>query len=435
MSYATERSHTLGISCAYLIAALLAVFPLQQRHAHSSGPTPELQTLLQTAQEALGRKDFSTAVKALKSVVQVLPDSAPAWFNLAYAYSGLNQNENAVRTYEKTLQLQPDLYEARLNLGILLIEMKRPEAALQHLEKAVVLQPQQARAHLYYGRALGLAGQPEAAEKQLEEAVHLAPSLAIGHYDVGELYLTQKKYAEARTAFQKAAELDVRLLQAQLGLALASEGLHLQDDAVAYFERYLAAKPDDLETRFHLARIYLQQERTEQALANLKVVYQENPKLPGIVAALGDVYALLKQFPESEKFYRKALDDAPREPDLHRALGQTLLEQAKLSESESEFRAALQFDPRNREAAKGLATSLYLEKRYQEAIPLLESLIRSPDPPAGLLFVLATCYDHMEDRPRALEAYEKFLSRSTGSPDQEWQARQRIKVLRRDLRK
>ena len=55
---------------------------------------------------------------------------------------------------------------------------------------------------------------------------------------------------------------------------------------------------------------------------------------------------------------------------------------------------------------------------------------------AGLFFVLATCYDHLQDRPQALESYEKFLKRSQGkSPDQEWQATQRAKLLRRELRK
>jgi hypothetical protein len=37
-----------------------------------------------------------------------------------------------------------------------------------------------------------------------------------------------------------------------------------------------------------------------------------------------------------------------------------------LREAENEFRAALKLDTQNREAAKGLATSLYLQKRYQE---------------------------------------------------------------------
>ena len=126
-----------------------------------------------------------------------------------------------------------------------------------------------------------------------------------------------------------------------------------------------------------------------------EAVYRVKPETPGLAAALGDVCALLKKFPESEKFYRQALLAAPADPDLHRALGQALLDEEKLPEAEVEFRTALKSDPRSRDAAQGLATSLYLQKRYAEAIPLLEALVRDPDPPAMLFFVLASCYDHL----------------------------------------
>src|SRR5207249_738226 len=136
-------------------------------------------------------------------------------------------------------------------------------------------------------------------------------------------------------AFKKAAELDAALPQAELGMALAWEGLSRPADAVPPLEKYLAAQPLDLETRFHLARTYLQLGKNEEALQNLDTVF-----------------------------------------------------------------------------------------------------LARPDLPAGLCLVLATCYDDLRIRPQALEAYERFLALSHDqSPDQEWQARQRAKLLRRELRK
>lgn len=396
----------------------------------------DVPALLRAASEALDRKDYPAAIAALKSVVEIEPDMSAAWFNLAYAYSGVHRNEEAVQAYQKTLELQPNLFEAHLNLGILQIEAQRFPPALEHLEKAVALKPEHARAHLYLGRVLSNSGQPEAAEKQFQEALRLDPALASASYDLGQLHLGRKRYADALAAFEKVAEQDPQLVQARLGMALACEGLERLPEATSHFEQYLASRPDDLETRFHTARLHLQQGQNEQALENLQVVYRANAQLPGLAAALGDVCALLKRYPESEKYYRQALTSAPRDPDLHRALGQTLLGQEKFSEAEVEFQASLRLDPKNLAAAQGLATSVYLQKRYAEAVPLVESLTQSADAPVGLLFVLATCYDHLRDSPRALQAYERFLQRSQNrSPDQEWQARQRLKVLRRELRK
>lgn len=427
-------AYAVSLLCLLLILSQpLAAENLQTKTPAASSDVP---ALLKAATAALDRQDLPAAVEALKSVVEIEPEMTAAWFNLAYAYSGLHQDEEALRAYQKTLELQPDLFEAQLNLGILLLQMKRAQESLAHLEKAVALKPEHARAHLYLGRALSSVGQPEAAEKQFQEALRLDPVLAAAYFDLGQLHLGKKHYADALAAFEKAAELDPKLIQAQMGIALALEGLDRLPEAVSHFEQYVTAKPDDLETRFHMARLYLQQGKNAQAFENLDAVHRANPQLPGVAAALADVCARLKRFPESEKYYREALTTAPRDPELHRALGQTLLSQERFVDAEAELRTSLQLDPRNLAAAQGLASSLYLQKRYAEAMPLVEALTRTPAAPAGLFFVLATCYDHLRDLPRALQAYEKFLELSENQrPDQEWQARQRVKLLRRELRK
>ena len=419
-----------------LQARLLASSAQGRENTSRTHHNADVSTLLRTAQDALGRNDFAAAADALKQVVEAQPTLTAAWFNLAYAYTGLHKHEEAVASYQKALALDPNLFEARLNLGILLIQLNNPQAALEHLEKAATLKPDHLRAQLYYGRALALTGQTERAEKQYQTVLRLDPRLASAHYDLGQLYLQQKRYQEALGSFQKASERDPTLSQAQLGMALAMEGLKDEVNAAGHFEQYLTARPDDLETRFHLARLYLEQGKNQQAYEGLQSVYRLKPETPGLAAALGDVCALLKKFPESEKFYRQALLAIPADPDLHRALGQTLLEEEKLSEAEVEFRTALKSDPRNRDAGQGLATSLYLQKRYPEAIPLLEALVRAPNPPAILFFALATCYDNLHVLKKALDNYERFLQLSKGqSPDHEWQATQRAKLLRHQLEK
>ncbi len=425
-----EQAGIVFCFCCLLLAPATAKEALLQTH------DADVPTLLHTAQDALGKKDFSAAADALKQVVAAQPTLTAAWLDLGYAYTGLHQQEEAAAAYRKAVGLDPNLFGARLNLGILLMQMNNPQAALEHLEKAATLKPDHVRAQLYYGRALALTGQGERAEKQYQTVLRLDPKLAAAQYDLGQLYLQQKRYSEALGSFQRASELDPALSQAQLGMALAAEGLKDKDNAGTHFEHYLAAHPEDLDTRFHLARLYLEQGKNAQAYEDLVTVYRAKPDTAGLVAALGDVCALLKKYSDSEKFYRQALLSAPADADLHRALGQTLLEEDKLTEAEAEFRTALKGNPRSREAAEGLASSLYLQKRYQEAIPLLEALVRAPNPPPMLFFALASSYDNLHVVQKALDNYERFLQLSKGqSPDHEWQATQRVKLLRHQLQK
>jgi tetratricopeptide (TPR) repeat protein len=454
---ATAVSHLGVLLRGFVLTLGLAshTLALPQRPAAEQPGSPEIgNALLETAQAALNRHDYVNAATALKQVVAQDPHSVSGWFNLGYAYSGLGQNDAAVRAYQRAIELDPNLFEARMNLGILLLEAQHPNQALEQLQRAVALKPDRARAHLYYARALWLDGKDGEALAELREALRLDPSLAIAHYDMGQLALSRKQFAEARASFEQAVKLDPHLAQARLGLARAAEGLQDTAGAVNALRAYLEVQPRDQEARFHLARLYLQQGMNEEALSTLEQIYQANPKLPGLAAALGDVHALLKHYAESERFYREALAEAPpnrspwEESDLRRALGQTLLDEhaqleaagkadqaaTKLASAEKEFRHALQLDPHNAEAAKGLASSLYLEKGYAEAVPIIEGLVRTGNAPPGVYFVLATCYDHLRDRPRALEAYEKFLSLAPDrNSDQVWQAEQRAKLLRREL--
>ncbi len=396
----------------------------------------DISTLMHAAQDALTKKDYTEAVKALKAVVAQQPGIPEVWFNLGYAYTALHESGDALEAYRKTVELAPDLFQARLNLGILLMEQKQPQAALEHLQKATTLKPEHARAHLYYARALAETNRPEAAIKEFQEAARLDPHSAIAQYELGQMELEQKHPAEALAAFQQALSIDSSLTQAELGAALAAEALNDSAQAAAHFEKYIASRPDDLETQFHLARLYLQQNQNEKARDTLLSVYHAKPDLPGLTAALGDVYARLKNLPEAEKYYQLAVSAQPGLADLHRAYGEILLKEQKFPEAEAQFLAALKLDSHNRDAAIGLASSLDLQKKYSDAIPILEQLTKAPDAAPYVFFVLATCYDHLMARKEALANYEHFLQLSHGAaPDQEWQATQRAKLLRRELSK
>ena len=399
----------------------------------------DLNALMQQAEDALEKKDYQAALAPLQTVVHVAPDSVDAWFYLGYAYHGLHQDADARSAYEKAVQLKPELYQAQVNLGLLLFAMKDVPAALPHLQKAVALKPGDARPHLDLGIALEASGQTATAESELRQALQLDPKLEAAAYQLGKLELDQKQYSAAAGDFGRALALNPGRAEAEFGLASAYEELGQASEAEQHFEKYLKLQPTDASARFHLARLYLQENKADLALSHLQQLAQTHPLLPGLDSALGDAYARLGKFNDSDSSYRKALAATPSgsdAADLHRALAAILVKEGKATEAESEFRTALRLDPNNADALKGLAESLYLQERWADAVPVIEQLVQSPSAAAGLYFFLATCYDHLLDRKRALDAYEEFLQRSNGSnPDQEWQARQRAKLLSRELGK
>src|SRR5689334_3731370 len=79
------------------VIALAVVFATHAQVFALNPPAPgtDVPALLRAAEEALAGQDFASAAKALQSAVESQPDLVPAWFNLAYAYSGLHQNDDA----------------------------------------------------------------------------------------------------------------------------------------------------------------------------------------------------------------------------------------------------------------------------------------------------------------------------------------------------
>jgi len=411
--------------------------PSSAQTASQETSAADLNALLQQAEEALEKKDYQAALAPLKTVTGAAPGSADAWFYLGYAYHGLHQDAEARDAYGKAVQLNPELYQAQANLGLLLFAMKDVAGALPHLQKAVALKPTEARSHLDLGTALEAGGQTSEAESELRRALQLDPKLDAAAYQLGKIELDQKQYSSAAGDFEKALAIDPERAEAELGLASAREALGQTTQAEQPFEAYLKIRPADAAVRFHLARLYLQENKSDLALAQLQQIEQAHTGIQGLEAALGDAYAQAGKLSDSEVSYRKALAaeaGGADAADLHRALAATLVKEGKTTEAESEFRAALRLDPNNADALKGLAESLYLEGRWADAAPIIERLVQSPAAPAGLYFFLATCYDHLRDRKPALDAYAQFLQRSNGSnPDQEWQARQRARLLSREL--
>ena len=102
--------------------------------------------------------------------------------------------------------------------------------------------------------------------------------------------------------------------------------------------------------------------------------------------------------------------------------------------AEKELRVALGLDEQLTGALRDLGAVSYLAGNYPAALQVMDLLAKREAPPAGSWFIRATCYDRLGQRKEALEAYEKFLELDQDrNADQDFQSRQRIKLLTREL--
>ncbi len=79
------------------------------------------------------------AAQALKQVVQLDPESAPAWYNLGLAQQNMGQLESAEISLQRACLIAPDVARYQRAIVILLAQMERWSAAVRASERLLVL--------------------------------------------------------------------------------------------------------------------------------------------------------------------------------------------------------------------------------------------------------------------------------------------------------
>jgi len=430
----------MGITKA-IAAALLASLALpalvQTRPQHESRPQTaaagdRAADALKDAESLLQKQQYSQAEEKLQAIVLKQAENPQAWFDLGFAQSHQGKTTEAVSAYKKATQLDPKWFEAQQNLGLALARSGDLTAAAAALKIAVTLKPT-------------VGGQPALAAAWL--------SLA----QVTE----ESQPQESLAAYQKASELDPANSEAQLGVARMAErsgnsaaaeqqylklaaagnndsieqliGLYLKQkrfaDAESWLRKYISANPQNAAAQLQLGKLLAAEGKSQEAIAALEPVYQSSPG-PKLAAELATLYLEARQYPAAADLLRPLIAQNPNDAQLYLEYGSALMHQLKYPEAQTVLLKAVQLKPDLVEAYSDLAYAAEQNKNYELTIRVLDARARlQPETPATL-FLRATAYDNLRMYKPAAANYKLFLAAAGGKfPDQEFQARHRLKAI------
>lgn len=175
-----------------LIALIATVSTVAMWGAQADTDNDErIQTLLAAAQQAIARKDFSSAAEAYRRAAQISPQTAELWADLGLMYHETGNFSEAIKSFTEAARLNPSLYVPQLFLGIDFLELNQAGSAIPFLQKAEGLNPIDAQVPLALGHAFSIAGNANRATDAFWRAVVLAPRNGNGWLDLGKAYLQQ----------------------------------------------------------------------------------------------------------------------------------------------------------------------------------------------------------------------------------------------------
>jgi tetratricopeptide (TPR) repeat protein len=381
--------------------------------------------------KALDAGNSDAAVESFIKAVAADPADYSAHFNLALAYSMSSKDAQAIPEYRKTLELHPGLYEAQVNLAMSLLNAKDPSAAIPLLKAAGEQRPKEFKPVYYLATALLETKQFAEATAEFEKAAEMDAASAGAELGLGQALAQQGRRNEAEPHYRKAANLEHSYHSYLLELATLYEEHGELPQALDIYREF----PDDPGAQERAGVLLLQTGQSAAAIAMLEPVVAKSPT-PANQLALAQAYVKEKQLAKAEPLTAKAAAASPEDFELRMFYGRILRDQRKFPPAAEQFSAAAKIKPDAAQAWTELAGVLIMAEQPLDGLAALDHVRDLGAETSGHFYLRAITLDRLKKNKEALEAYNKFLAASQNvNPDQEFIARQRVKVLEKELGK
>ncbi|NOZ91422.1 MAG: tetratricopeptide repeat protein [Epsilonproteobacteria bacterium] len=155
-----------------------------------STPAPKLsrvEQLIYMADEALEKRDFTEADKALSSALILEKDNIELLLKYGFVLINMNRLQEAKEVYMQILSLNPNEDMAHVSLANVLHQLKEDDLAIEHHKKAIELDPTYAPHYFNYANTLYDLKRMDEALENYKKALELDPSLEEASRMVKEL--------------------------------------------------------------------------------------------------------------------------------------------------------------------------------------------------------------------------------------------------------
>jgi tetratricopeptide (TPR) repeat protein len=300
----------------------------------------KLQPLRADACDHLGRiallkGQYDKALVLFNRAFEIDPGTPGINFRIAKAHVFLGKLDDAVSELQKDIELFPDAGDSYSLLAETYLQLKEYQKAKENFETAIRIKPDNTKA--YYGLAtacarLGLKDQSKEAQQKfrqfeaedqkagrhwrqvLEPLMVTRRSVAHTHTDIGRVYNEHGYPDKAEQLWRKAAVLD----------------------------------PNNIDCRFHLSALYLQNSKPLDALKLYEQITQIDPENGIGYFFIGNINARLNRFDDAEKAYKKVIEVAPNRSEGYHALALLYLQlNRNLPEAKKLAARAVELEPDN----------------------------------------------------------------------------------------
>jgi tetratricopeptide (TPR) repeat protein len=350
--------------CTFLL--LLVVSAVPARAQTSAAAAPDFDRLLARAMELHQAGDLLGAVDTYKAALTIDPTRADALSNLGAAYVRLGQFDDAIAQYELALKRDPMSSAVRLNIALAYYKSARPQHAIPQLKRVLASEPDTRNAYLILADCYLQTGQ------DAEVVALLKPREQMFAGDLAYAYL--------------------------LGTALLYAGDTVEGQK--YVDRVFGAG-ESAEAHLLLGIAHLGQHDYGSAKTELERALKLNPKLATAHSLYGRSLLALGEQGPAEQAFRRELDLNVNDFEANLQLGNIRKGAQRFDEASIYLERAATIRPRDLTARKLLAALRLQTGKTEEALGMLEAIVKEAPDVVEVHVLLATAYNRLNRKEDA----------------------------------
>ncbi len=273
----------------------------------------------------------------------------------------------------------------------------------------ITTKSEDARKEFLQGRELSEKLQAQDSVQHFDQAIALDPEFASAELARANAAATAKEFFEH---LNKAVALADKVSEGEKLRILATQA-GANGDVVkqkAYFEKLVAAYPNDERALFNLGAFEFAQQDYAQAIEHLKRAPELAPNYSPAYNMLGYAYRQAGDYANAEQAFKKYIELIPNDPNPYDSYAELLLKMGKFDESITQYRKALMIDSHFVPSHFGIAADLLYLGKSDEAAAELQKMAEQARNDGELrtaLFGMAVVASDSGKLDKAVQAMDK----------------------------
>jgi tetratricopeptide (TPR) repeat protein len=366
---------------------------------------------------ALSRNDTAGAKTDFRTILKDQPDSRNVLLKLAAAYLQDNERLLAIDTVKKAVELHPNDLDSRYQLGQLLAQEKDYTSADEQFKTILSVKPKNQPVLESLFKVQFASGADKDANETAQKINELFPEKALGEYFLGLLSQKNKDLTSAEKHFQAALHKSPEGVEPMSALAKLYLSQNKTDNALELLNTVLDKNPKNIVAQNLKGEVYLSQKRFEQAIKNFNGAIAIDPKYTFPYSNLAATYVAQKNNTAAIDALKEGIKATGGEPRLTFGLASLYENIGKTDSAISEYQQIYYKNPQSLAAANNMAMLLVAYKNdsnsMDKAKKLIEPLKNSKNP--AFLDTVGWVHYKSGEFDEAINALEKAVD---GAPNQ-----------------